>query len=115
MSRYMLLLRNGNESDQELTPEQYQQLIQRYNDWTDRLRREGRLHGADELATGGLTVRARDGQPVVDGPYTETKEVVGGYYLIEAADEGEAAEIAKGCPIIEDGGLVEVRGIVEYA
>jgi hypothetical protein len=52
---------------------------------------------------------------VVDGPYTETKEVIGGYFLIEAADESEAVEIAKACPGLTRGGVVEVRGIIDHS
>ncbi len=53
------------------------------------------------------------GRTVIDGPFAETKEYVGGYYLIAAADEDEAARIAAGCPVLEHGGFVEVRAIVE--
>jgi hypothetical protein len=48
---------------------------------------------------------------VMDGPFAETKDVVGGFTLIEARDLEEAAEISKGCPILDVGGSVEVRPI----
>jgi hypothetical protein len=110
----MLLIRGGDEAFAQFTPEQMEQTLGQYFAWSDRLRQEGRLVGADQLADGGRTVRARDGQLVIDGPYTETKDAVGGYYQIEAADEAEAAEIAKGCPVLNHGGLVEVRAIVQH-
>ena len=54
----------------------------------------------------------RNGQVrVVDGPYAEAKEVVGGYFLIEAADYDEAVEISKGCPHLKYGGRIELRQI----
>jgi hypothetical protein len=114
MAQFMLLIRGGDEAFAQFTPEQMEQTLGHYFAWSDRLRKEGRLVGADQLADGGRTVRARDGQLVIDGPYTETKDAVGGYYQIEAADEAEAAEIAKGCPVLGHGGLVEVRGIVQH-
>ena len=114
MPRFMLLIRGGDEGLADYSPEQFQQLLQRYVDWSDHLRRAGQYVSADELKPGGSVVRARDGQPVVDGPYTETKEAVGGYYLVEAADAAEAAEIATGCPVLASGGLVEVREINVY-
>jgi hypothetical protein len=114
VAQFMLLIRGGDEAFAQFTPEQMQQTLGQYFAWSDRLRKEGRLVGADQLADGGRTVRARDGQLVIDGPFTETKDAVGGYYQIEAADEAEAAEIAKGCPVLNHGGLVEVRGIVQH-
>ena len=89
-------------------------MIRRYYAWSDRLRRENRLHSADELQPSGPVVRARGGQVVVDGPYAETKENIGGYDIVEAADEAEATEVARGCPILLEGGAVEVRAIVEH-
>lgn len=113
MAQFMLLIRGGDEAFAQFTPEQMEQTLGQYFAWSDQLRREGRMVSADQLAGGGRTVRARDGQLVIDGPYTETKDAVGGYYQIEAADEAEAAEIAKGCPVLGHGGLVEVRAIVQ--
>ena len=114
MAQFMLLIRGGDEAFAQFTPEQMEQTLGQYFAWSDRLRKEGRLVGADQLADGGRTVRARDGQLVIDGPFTETKDAVGGYYQVEAADEAEAAEIAKGCPVLNHGGLVEVRGVVQH-
>ncbi|MGI8858067.1 MAG: YciI family protein [Thermomicrobiales bacterium] len=114
MAQFMLLVRGGGAMPQHFTPEQVQQALQRYFDWSDKLRSEGRYHDANELNDGGRTVRMRGGQAVVDGPYVETKEAIGGYYLIEAANEDEAAEIAKGCPVLGHGGLVDVREIAVH-
>ncbi|MBK9941632.1 MAG: YciI family protein [Kouleothrix sp.] len=111
MAQFMLLIRGGDDAIRDYTPEQYQQVIQRYIDWSARLRREGRNGGGDELKPGGKTVRTRDGRPFVDGPYPETKEAIGGYFLIEAADLDEAAMIAGECPVLGHGGCVEVREI----
>ncbi len=48
---------------------------------------------------------------VTDGPYAETKDVIGGFLIIEAADLADAVELAKGCPILSRGGAVEVRAV----
>jgi len=59
-------------------------------------------------------IRLRDGGPVVtDGPYAESKDVIGGYTLIEAKDLAEAVELSKGCPILERDGAVEVRPVMK--
>ncbi|HEY7909844.1 MAG TPA: YciI family protein [Thermomicrobiales bacterium] len=113
MARFALLIRGGDEELRNFTPEQMQQTLQRYFVWSDKLRSEGHYLGGEQLAGGGRTVRARNGQATVDGPYAETKEAIGGYFIIEAMSEDDAAEIAKGCPALGHGGLVEVRAIVE--
>jgi hypothetical protein len=111
MAQFMLLVRGGGAMPQDYTPEQVQQALQMYFDWSEKLRGEGRLRGGDQLS-GGRTVRMQGGQAVVDGPYAETKEAIGGYFLIDAASTDEAAEVAKGCPVLCHGGLVDVREIV---
>jgi hypothetical protein len=113
MATFMLFLRGGRESLGEYTPEQFQEMIQPYVDWSRKLREEGRLISADELASGGKTIRKNGAGFVVDGPFTETKEDIGGYFLIRADDEAEAIEIAKGCPNFAHGGFVELRQVNE--
>src|SRR5256714_3029888 len=79
--------------------------------WLDELQARGRWVIGDQLAPPrrARTVRVRDGKRLVtDGPFTETKEAVGGFDLIEAASLDEAVEIAGGPPVAE-GGTVEGR------
>jgi hypothetical protein len=114
MPRFVLVLRDNGDEMQALTPEQNQALIAQYWAWTDQIRREGHHLGGEALKVDGLTVRERDGQTVVDGPYAETKESVGGFYIIQAPDLAAAAEIAKGCPAVMYHGSVEVREIHEW-
>ncbi|HEY8291677.1 MAG TPA: YciI family protein [Thermomicrobiales bacterium] len=113
MTRFALLIRGGDEELRNYTPEQMQQTLQQYFVWSDKLRSEGHFLGGEQLAGGGRTVRTRNGQTAVDGPYAETKESIGGYFIIAAASEDEAAAVAEGCPVLGHGGLVEVREIVE--
>jgi|SRR5579862_9875314 len=114
MPEYMLLLRGGDESGR--TPEEAQCVIAQYIAWAGKLRAEGRLCGGDELAASGRVLRGTDGSVfVTDGPYPETKETIGGYFLIEAASMDDAAEIAKGCPGLLRGGEVELREIVDHS
>jgi hypothetical protein len=115
MAEFMLLVRGGNADAVSLSPEAAQQRIQKYIDWSRKLREQGRNLGANELAAGGVVLRARGGEVVVDGPYAETKEAIGGYFQISAADEAEAIEVAKGCPVLEFGGAVELRAVVDHS
>src|SRR5258706_15978566 len=104
MARFMLLIRGGVGDTVQRSPEDYQRILERYMAWSGKLRAEGRNLGGDELGDGGAGLRSRNGQVVVDGPFAEAKEAIGGYFLIEAADLNEATEIAKECPAVLGGG-----------
>jgi hypothetical protein len=109
-SRFMLILRGGK-SDRTFSPSEYGAVIQKYHDWIDELRKSGRYEGGEPLEEQGKTLSGERGRLVTDGPFAEAKETVGGYFIFKAADLHEAAEIAKGCPILDNGGTVEVRQI----
>lgn len=112
MSQFMLFIRAGEESSEHLSPEEIQQAIQRYSAWAKRLREEGKLIAAEKLKDNtGLVLSSRNGQIVVDGPFAETKETIGGYFLFEAATLDEAIHITKECPALSKGGIVELREI----
>lgn len=75
---------------------------------------KGKLKGGAPLrpASEAVTARSKQGKPmVVDGPYLETKDVIGGYFVVEADSDAEAAELARACPAATYGG-VEVRAII---
>jgi hypothetical protein len=111
MSQFMLFIRNGDEPN-EFSPEQIQQAIQRFSTWAKKLREQGKLIAAEKLKDNeGLLLSTRSGQIIVDGPFAETKETIGGYFIIEAATLEEAIEITKECPALSDGGKVELREV----
>ncbi|MFN8005235.1 MAG: YciI family protein [Acidobacteriota bacterium] len=101
----------------EVTPELIQSVIQKYNDWTAKLQESGRLVGLNKLKDEyGRTISGfGQTQTVTDGPYAETKEVIGGYWIITAANYDEAVEWARGCPTLEYGGRVEVREVEDIS
>lgn len=111
MSKYMLLLRDNGEQWATFTQEQEQQMMMNYFTWTEELRKSGRMSSGEALQPGGATVRKQEGRLTVDGPYTETKEGIAGYYIIEVDSLAQAAEIAGGCPVLMHGGAVEVREV----
>src|SRR5688572_12192588 len=108
MATFMLLLRGGDFT--KYTPEEMQKIVEDYISWGDRLRQNGKSRGGDELKEGGRLIAMKDGR-AIDGPFTETKEVVGGYYLIEESDLGKATQTAKECPHLKYGGTIELREI----
>lgn len=113
MARYMLILKGGGDVWAKYTPEEVQRMMQKYTDWTQELVDKGLFLAGDALQEGGRVVNVREGA-TVDGPYTETKESIGGYYVVKADGYDEAVEISKGCPTLLHGGAVEVREVVEF-
>jgi hypothetical protein len=109
-SKFMLLLRGGI-SNRELSPQQLQAQIAKYMSWIDSLRRKGRFLAGEPLDEEGKLLSGHDAETVTDGPFAESKEAIGGYFIISARDLSAAAEISKGCPIFANGGTVEVRPI----
>ena len=91
MATFMLLLRGGEFT--KYTPEEMKQVVGDYFQWGEKLRRLGKSKGGDELKAGGRLLSTKDGR-VIDGPFVETKEVVGGYALVEAKSYEEAMALA---------------------
>lgn len=113
MARYMLFIRGAD--DRESSPAERQAVVQQYIAWAQNLRADGRMLDGDELGPNGLVVRKQGEKILVtDGPYAEGKELIGGYFLIEADSDEHAAQIARECPALARNGAVEVRPIVEH-
>ncbi len=111
-SDYMLLFR-GTNWDKGLSPEQIQKVTGEFMAWFERLRSQGTVSSGHPLTNSGKTVSGKKGRTVADGPFAESKEAVGGYFLLHVSSMDEAVEIAKGCPALEHGLTVEVRQIAE--
>jgi hypothetical protein len=105
-------LRGGNQEIREYGPEQYQELLQKYIAWSDQLRAAGTYLAGEPLEDTGRLLRP-NGQGIVEGPYTETREAIGGFVMVEAGDYDEAVAMARGCPRLLHGGFVEVREVGE--
>ena len=113
MATFMLLLHDNPGAWPNVTPEEMQKIIGEYIGWSEKLAKEGKIEGGRKLKDeGGKVVRAAGKSfNVTDGPYTETKEVIGGYYLIKAKDYAEAVEIVKTCPHLKYGPKIEIREV----
>ena len=112
MPNYMLLLHENPEVFQDLSADDMQAVIKRYSAWKQQMEQAGKLTGGKKLADGEGRVLRRTGDQlsISDGPYTESKEVIGGLFVIVADDYDQAVEIAGQCPHMEFG-TVEVRRI----
>lgn len=115
MPKYMLLLHDDPSVFTSMSPEQMQQAIEKYMAWGQKLRKSGVLVTSDKLTDEpGRVIRGKNGQVrVTDGPYSETKEVLGGYYTIQAESYEQAIERARECPHLSFGGTIEVRQVDE--
>ncbi len=108
MPEYMYIFRGIESQKQSLSPEQMQKLMERWSRWAKSFAERDALKGGSPLAEGGKVVDSQ--LAISDGPFAESKELIGGYFVVECASLDEAAEYAKACPGLEHPGMtVEIR------
>lgn len=116
--QYMLILISEEGNRDDATPEQMREVLGAWNEYTESLKEAGAFLSGDGLqpsATATTVELASSGDHVVtDGPFAETKEQVGGFYVIECADLDEALGWAKKVPM-SPGSSIEVRPVIDYA
>jgi hypothetical protein len=112
MPSYLLLLHEDPSVFEQVSPAEMQAIIQKYTDWKLRLEAMGALTRGEKLRDGtGRVLRREAGQTsIADGPYTESREVIGGLFAIDASSYDEAAALAGDCPHLEYG-VIEIREI----
>lgn len=108
MSEFVYLYRGGSRPE---SPADGEKVMQKWMAWFADMAAKGFVKNQGQPLEGEGKV-VRNGGAITDGPFAETKDIIGGYSIIEAKDLAQAAEIAKGCPILEAGGLVEVRPVM---
>jgi hypothetical protein len=112
VSEFLYLYRGGETGR---SPEKMQEMMQAWMGWLKDLGAKGHIKDQGQpLERAGKVVKGRQ-KTVTDGPFAETKDVVGGYTLIEARDLEQAVELSKGCPIFEVDGGVEVRPVMRMS
>jgi hypothetical protein len=114
--RYMLLIYGDERAGEALSPEEAQVEYQRWTDYTAWLQGQGWMHAGDALqgTDHATAVRVSDGERVVtDGPFAETKEQLGGFYMIDVPNLDDAIEAAARCPGATRG-TIEIRPIMEF-
>ena len=118
MANFMLLLVNGPGEAEALSPEEIQSIVAEYGAWAGKLGAEGKLVESGRLSDvytdPGRRLTGADAEfSATDGPLAEAKEVIGGYFRIEAADYDEAVQIARGCPHLRFGnGRIDIREVI---
>jgi hypothetical protein len=111
MSKQFMMMFRGTNWEKGLSPEEIQNIMKRWVDWNARLIKEGKVKAAQPLVAEGKVVSGKKKRIISDGPFAEAKEAVAGYFLLEANDLDEVLEIAKECPTLDYGVIVEVRPI----
>jgi hypothetical protein len=112
MPNYIFLLHEDPSGFQEMSAEEMQAIIKKYSAWSDKMGQSGALIRGEKLqdGTGRVLSKKGDKPSITDGPYTESKEIVGGFFEIQAENYQKAVEIALQCPHLEYG-IIEVREI----
>ncbi|MCC6283316.1 MAG: hypothetical protein IT262_22105 [Saprospiraceae bacterium] len=116
MDKYMMIFRNtptSEEAYQSMSPEDMQASLDQWGAWIGGIAAQGKLIGSDALEQQGKILTGSK-KAITDGPYVESKELVSGYLLMQAENEAEAVEAAKGCPIFDMEGSVEVRKLMVF-
>lgn len=113
MGRFLLLFHDAPDDFLPYREQELREIYAEYAAWRDALVREGRHLDSNKLCfEGGRSLRGRGGRVrVTDGPFTEAKEVIGGYTLIRAQDYDEAVAVARECPQLRYGQWIEVRAV----
>ena len=106
---YMLIFRS-TDWYKGLSPEQMQQIADNWMEWFNRLKDEGKAIAGNPLEREGKIVSGRN-RVVSDGPFAESKETIGGYFLLKVNTLDDAVAIAKDCPGLPYGIRVEVRPV----
>lgn len=106
---YLLLFR-GTNWHRELSSDEVTKIMSEWNQWFERLSNDGKMVAASPLENEGKIVSGKAGA-VADGPFAESKEAIGGFFLLNVPTMEEALEIAKQCPALPQGLTVEVRPV----
>ncbi len=112
MKTYLILLREDIQAVDQMTEAEAMEEIATYQKWVDELTQSGNHVSSEPLTSEGFMVS--ESQVLSDGPFIEAKDAISGYFIIKANDHAHAIEIAKSCPLVTNGGTVELRPIMEY-
>jgi hypothetical protein len=107
---YMLIFR-GTDWSKDLSPEEMQQVYEKWMAWFKGLMASGQAIAGNPLEKEGKIVSGKNGKTISDGPFAESKEAIGGYFLLKVDSMDEAVTIAQQCPGLSYGIRVEVRQV----
>ena len=113
MKKFLLLLHDDMETISNLSPKEMENLINAHMAWAEKLANQGHMIAGDGLEEKSIRISGKD-SIVKDGTFLESKEMIGGFYFLQAKNLDEIIEISKECPCHLWGGTTEIRPIMEY-
>ena len=113
MKKFLLLLHDDVEKMSQLSPKDFERLTASHFAWAEKLAEAGHLISGEGLDEKRITITGSD-SIVKDGSFIEAKEMIGGFYFLQADSLETIIEIAKECPCHHWGGTTEIRPIMDY-
>lgn len=113
MKEFMMIFIGADYDELGLSPEQLQERMGKWFAWGNKMKEQGILRGGEALHSKAIR-RSGPEKTITDGPFVESKELVGGYYTIAVENEATAAEVALDYPDFDLGGTVEIREIMVF-
>jgi len=113
MKDFMMIFLGADYSELGLSPEQMQTQMGKWFSWNDKMQKAGIVKHGNALVPTGKTISGAN-RTVSDGPFAESKEIIGGYYVVSAESYEKAIEIAQDYPDFDLGGTVEIREIMVF-
>ena len=112
MNEFVLIFMTDCVPEVKFSPDEMQSVMQHWQNWMGSIAAQNKLvNTGNRLGSNGAILKP--GNVITNGPYTEIKEIITGYIIIRAESIDEAAEVAKGCPLVVGGeGQIEVRNII---
>jgi hypothetical protein len=111
MEKFMLIFHGGSDIAPEMrVPEALQAHMQKWFAWVDKLKKEGRYVGGEPLEPTGKFISGKN-KVMTDGPFAESKELVGGYFIVHAKDIDEAVKLCDDYPDFVFDGKIQVRPV----
>ncbi len=112
MEKFMLIFHGGVPAETQPSAEEMQTNMAKWMAWIDKLAKAGKYVSGEPLIPGGKLIKG-SAKGVTDGPYAEGKEVVGGFFIINAADYDEAVALCEDYPDYAQGGSIQVRQVMK--
>ena len=113
MKDFMMIFIGADYAELGLTPEQLQDRMGKWWAWSEKMQKAGILKGGEALKSEVKRVSGPD-RVVADGPFVESKDLVGGYFTVQAESADEVVKIAQDFPDYDLGGAVEIREVIVF-
>ncbi len=113
MKEFMMIFIGADYEELGLSPEQLQERMGKWFAWSKKMGEQGIIRCGEALYPTGKTISGPD-RVESDGPYTESKEIVGGFYVIAVEDMAAATKVAQDFPDFDLGGTVEIREVMKF-